>query len=131
MTLVLVYDGGCPFCRHFALRAELVGGIPGLCLRDGRSDHTLRASLNARGLDLARGAVLLEGEQAWHGDEAIAQLCQRMAPSDPLLRILQWLFAAPSRAQRLYPLLLRARQAALKVKGLSVDPDADRVGTMG
>ena len=23
MTLTLVYDGGCPFCRSFALRSEL------------------------------------------------------------------------------------------------------------
>ena len=27
---VLVFDGGCPFCRHFAELAELRSGIPGL-----------------------------------------------------------------------------------------------------
>jgi predicted DCC family thiol-disulfide oxidoreductase YuxK len=27
MTLALVYDGGCPFCRQFALATELTGGI--------------------------------------------------------------------------------------------------------
>ncbi len=78
MALVLVYDGGCPFCRHFALRSELVGGLPDLQIRDGRADHSLRTQLKARGLDLARGAVLLEGDQAWHGAEAIAELCQRL-----------------------------------------------------
>ena len=54
MTLVLVYDGGCPFCRHFALRSELVGGVPDLAIRDGRSDHRLRAQLKARGLHVTR-----------------------------------------------------------------------------
>ena len=54
MTLTLVYDGGCPFCRHFASRSELVGGLPDLVIRDGRADHALRAALNERGLDLGR-----------------------------------------------------------------------------
>jgi predicted DCC family thiol-disulfide oxidoreductase YuxK len=28
MALTLVYDGGCPFCRHFALASELTGRDP-------------------------------------------------------------------------------------------------------
>jgi predicted DCC family thiol-disulfide oxidoreductase YuxK len=123
MTLTLVYDGGCPFCRHFALRSELKGGLPGLLIRDGRADHALRAALKGRGLDLARGAVLLEGEQAWHGAEAIAELCGRLQASDPLMALLNQLFAAPPRARRLYPLLLWARRTALQWKGLPEDPD--------
>ena len=125
MTLVLVYDGGCPFCRHFALRSELVGGVPGLQIRDGRADAALRAGLKAQGLDLARGAVLLEGERAWHGAEAIAVLCGRLEPSDALLQLLGTVFAEPGHAQRLYPLLLLARRLALHWKGLPEDPDRD------
>ena len=88
-----------------------------------------------RGLDLARGAVLLEGDQAWHGAEAIAQLCDRLRPSDPLLALLRQLFAAPPQARRLYPLLLWARRQALHWQGLLEDPDAspmvDRRGPYG
>ena len=85
MALVLVYDGGCPFCRHFALRSELVGGLPDLEIRDGRSDHRLRAQLKARGLDLARGAVLLEDDEARnranvHGPPASAGRARRGRP---------------------------------------------------
>ena len=123
MTLVLVYDGGCPFCRHFALRSELVGGVPGLQIRDGRADTALRMELKARGFNLARGAVLLECDQAWYGAEAIAELCTRLQPSDPLLALLRQLFAAPPHARRLYPLLLWARRMALQWKGLPEDPD--------
>ena len=126
MTLVLVYDGGCPFCRQFALGTELRGGLPELELRDGRADHDLRAALKAQGLDLALGAVLLEGEQSWHGAEAISELCLRLTPSGPLLKLLQGLFAAPSRARRIYPLLLVARRMALEWKGLPEDPDQIR-----
>jgi predicted DCC family thiol-disulfide oxidoreductase YuxK len=123
MSLVLVYDGGCPFCRQFALRSELLGGLPELELRDGRADHALRAALKARGLDLARGAVLLDADRAWHGAEAIAQLCGRLSPSDPLLQLLRGLFAEPRQARMFYPILLLARRLALQWKGLPEDPD--------
>jgi len=126
MTLTLVYDGGCPFCRQFALATELTGGIPLLELRDGRADHDLRAALKARGLNLARGAVLLEDERAWHGAEAIAELCRRLAPSGPLLQLLRGLFSEPNQARRLYPLLLLARRLALQWRGLPEDPDQPR-----
>jgi len=126
MTLTLVYDGGCPFCRHFALASELRGGIPLLELRDGRADHLLRTALKARGLNLARGAVLLEDERAWHGAEAIAELCRRLAPSGPLLQLLRGLFSEPNQARRLYPLLLLARRLALQWRGLPEDPDQPR-----
>jgi predicted DCC family thiol-disulfide oxidoreductase YuxK len=46
---VLVFDGGCPFCRHFAELAELRSGIPNLSIRDGRSDHDLRRELRQQG----------------------------------------------------------------------------------
>ena len=123
MALTLVYDGGCPFCRHFALRSELLGGIPDLVIRDGRCDHELRAMLRTRGYNISNGAVLMDGEQIWHGSEAIAMLCQNLTPSDPLLRILHGVFSDTRRANLLYPGLLAARQIALGVKGLPLDPD--------
>ncbi len=121
--LLLVYDGGCPFCRHFALSSELRSGIANLRIVDGRADTGLRRDLRARGLPLAEGAVLLQGERAWHGAEAVRHLCGLMRPSDPLLRLLVPLFDGPSRSQRLYPLLLEARRLALAWKGLPLDPD--------
>ncbi len=57
---VLVYDGGCPFCSHFAELSELRGGIAGLIIRDGRADHALRQSLAQRGCHLRDGAVVID-----------------------------------------------------------------------
>ncbi|MCP9932150.1 DUF393 domain-containing protein [Cyanobium sp. AMD-g] len=123
-TLVLVYDGGCPFCRHFALSSELRSGIANLRIVDGRADRDLRRDLRARGLPLAKGAVLLQAQRAWHGADAVRHLCGLMHPSDPLLRLLVPLFSDPSRSERLYPLLLGARRLALALKGLPLDPDS-------
>ena len=135
MTLTLVYDGGCPFCRQFALRSELLSGIPDLNIVDGRVDHALRRELNRRRLPLKDGAVLLDGDRSWHqcrqapptrswhGSDAVAELSRRMNASDPLLLGLSTLFRNRTTASRLYPALLLARRMALASRGLSPDPD--------
>lgn len=119
---VLVFDGGCVFCRHFAELSELRSGIPGLRIRDGRNETQLRLSLERRGYKLRDGAVLLDGERVLHGAEAIQWLCARMSPSAALLQLLAPLLATPARARTLYPLLLLARRVALAVRGLPLDP---------
>lgn len=126
---VLVFDGGCVFCRHFAELSELRSGIAGLQIRDGRSDHALRQQLSQRGYPLRDGAVLLVGDQVLHGAAAIQWLCERMTPSDTLLQLLRPLLATPERARGFYPLLLLARRLALAVRGLPVDPDGPATTT--
>jgi hypothetical protein len=121
---VLVFDGGCPFCRHFAELSELRSGIAGLQIRDGRSDQVLRASLAQRGFHLRDGAMLIDGDRVLHGAAAISWLCERMAPSAALLQLLAPLFGDGARARTLYPLLLLARRCALGLRGLPVDPDS-------
>ncbi|MEB3184102.1 MAG: DCC1-like thiol-disulfide oxidoreductase family protein [Cyanobacteriota bacterium] len=125
---VLVYDGGCPFCRHFAERLELAAALPELQLCDGRADHALRRDLRRRGCDLAEGAVLIEGDTLHHGAAAISWVCARLQPSDPLLHLLQTLFRRPAGARATYPLLLLARRLALAAVGLPLDPDAETPG---
>jgi predicted DCC family thiol-disulfide oxidoreductase YuxK len=126
MELTLVYDGGCLFCRAFALRAELKGGLPGLTIVDGRTNRTLRRELASRGFDLTHGAVLAQGQIYWHGSDAIAEISRRMQPSDPLLALLKTVFADNGRAKTLYPGLLAARRLALGLRGLPENPDRDR-----
>ena len=120
---VLVFDGGCAFCRHFAELSELRSGIAGLQIRDGRADHALRQELSQRGYPLRDGAALLVGDQVLHGADAIQWLCERMTPSDALLQLLRPLLATPEGARGFYPVLLLARRMALAVRGLPVDPD--------
>ena len=127
MTLTLVYDGGCPFCRSFALRSELVSGIKELEIRDGRADNELRYRLQQQGYRLADGAMLLEGDTIWHGSAAIAELCRRMQPSDPLLKMMRQLFRDDGRAAGVYPSLLLARRLALTIQGKPVDPDVQPI----
>ncbi len=119
---ILVFDGGCPFCRHFAELSELRSGINSLQIRDGRSDKLLRNKLAAKGFNLSYGAILIDGENILHGADAINWICSRMRPSANLLKILAPLMANQKRSRLLYPLLLQARRLALKIKGIPLDP---------
>ena len=121
---ILVFDGGCPFCSHFAAVSALRSGIPGLQIRDGRAETDLRRILAARGYQLRDGAIVIDGAQIWHGAEAISWLCARMQPDPSLLQLLAPLFADRRRARWLYPGLLLARRLVLAWRGLNPDPDA-------
>lgn len=121
-TTVLVYDGGCPFCRHFAELSELRSGIPALQIVDGRADQAMHQRLQKSGAPLRNGAVVLVGERILHGAEAIHWLCAQMQPSTPLLQLLSRLLGHTERSRRLYPLLLLARRVALACRGLPLDP---------
>jgi predicted DCC family thiol-disulfide oxidoreductase YuxK len=120
---VLVFDGGCPFCRHFAEVSELRSGIAGLTIVDGRADGPLRQSLAARGYHLRDGAMVLVGDRVLHGAGAVAWLCAQMQPSPGLLQLLAAVLADPARCRATYPLLLAARRFALGLKRLPIDPD--------
>jgi predicted DCC family thiol-disulfide oxidoreductase YuxK len=120
---VLVFDGGCPFCRHFAAVSELRSGIAGLTIVDGRADRPLRQSLAARGYHLRDGAMVLVGDRVLHGAGAVAWLCAQMQPSPGLLQLLAAVLADPARSRATYPLLLAARRFALGLKRLPIDPD--------
>ena len=120
---MLVFDGECPFCRHFAELSEGSSGIPDLVIRDGRSDHALRASLRERGYHLRDGAMVVTGDRVLHGADAVHWICARMRPGAPLLRLLAPFFAASGRSRAVYPLLLLARRLALSLRGIPLDPD--------
>ena len=120
---LFIYDGGCPFCLHFAELSELRSGINGLEICDGRADKPLRDDLKSRGLYLSDGAILIVGDEAFHGAEAIQWLCKKMKPSAQLLSVLKPLMSTPFRSRLIYPFLKLARRAALAYRKMPLDPD--------
>ena len=115
-----IYDGECPFCNHFAELLELKSKIKYISIIDGRKHLNLINSLQESGYDIDKGAILLNGDNIFHGAEAINTICNQINnPSSGLLIILSNIFKSNQRTKFLFPLLVTARRFALISKGVS------------
>ena len=118
--LTFIYDGECPFCNHFAELLELKSKINNISIIDGRKNQEIINLLLKQGYDIDKGAILLSGDDIFHGAEAINTVCNKInKPSGRLLKLLSNLFKSNGRTKLLFPLLLRARRFALISKGVS------------
>ena len=119
-NLTFIYDGECPFCNHFAELLELKSKINNITILDGRKNLKIINSLLEKGFDIDKGAILLKGDEIFHGAEAINKICNQINnPSDKLLKLLSKIFKSDKRTNLLFPFLVRARRFALISKGVS------------
>ena len=118
--LTFIYDGKCPFCNHFAELLELKSKIKNISILDARKNQNITNSLINKGFDIDKGAILLKGEEIFHGAEAINTICNQINnPSGRLLKLLSNIFKSNKRTKLLFPFLVRARRFALISKGVS------------
>ena len=118
-NLTFIYDGECPFCNHFAELLELKSKIKNISIIDARKSQNVTKSLLERGYDIDKGAILLKGDDIFHGAEAINTVCDQINnPSGSLLKLLSNIFKSSKRTKLLFPFLLRARRFALISKGV-------------
>ena len=119
-NLTFIYDGECPFCNHFAELLELKSKINNITILDGRKNLKIINSLLEKGFDIDNGAILLKGDEIFHGAEAINKICNQINnPSGKLLKLLSKIFKSDKRTNLLFPFLVRARRFALISKGVS------------
>ncbi|MBK17041.1 MAG: hypothetical protein CMK49_03380 [Prochlorococcus sp. SP3034] len=117
--ITFIYDGECPFCNHFAELLELKTEIKNFDILDGRKNHEVIKNLLKKGYDLDKGAILLKGEEIYHGSNAINQICKMIInPSGNLIKLLSLIFKSRNRTQMIFPFLLRARRLSLIAKGV-------------
>ena len=118
--LTFIYDGECPFCNHFAELLEIKSKIANISIIDGRKNLSIINSLLKKGYDIDKGAILLKGDDIYHGAEAINTICMQINnPSSSLLKTLSIIFKSNKRTKFIFPFLLRARRFTLISKGVS------------
>ena len=119
-NLTFIYDGECPFCNHFAELLEIKSKIKNISILDARKNQIITNSLLNKGYDIDKGAILLKGDDIFHGAEAINTICNQINnPSGRLLKLLSNIFKSNKRTKLLFPFLVRARRFALISKGVS------------
>ena len=117
--LIFIYDGECPFCNHFGELLELKSKINNITILDGRHNQDIIIPLLKKGYDIDKGAILLKGDEIFHGAEAINTICNQIHnPSSNLLKLLSKIFKSNKRANFLFPFLVITRRFALISKGV-------------
>lgn len=115
--VTVIYDGECPFCATYVSLMRLRETAGPVALVDARGSHPVLDEVAARGLDLNEGMVVRLDGQYLHGDAAMTALALLSTPSGPFNRAMRGLFRSPARAARLYPWLVRGRNATLRLLG--------------
>ena len=119
-NLTFIYDGECPFCNHFAELLEFKSKIKNIIILNARKNQNIIKSLLKKGYDIDNGAILMKGNEIFHGAEAINTICNEINnPSGSLLKLLSNIFKSNKRTKFLFPFLVRARRFALISKGVS------------
>ena len=113
-SFTFIFDGECPFCNHFAELLELKSKVKNISIMDGRKNPVIINDLLKKGYDLDKGAILLKGEEIYHGSNAINTICKEIKnPSGKILKLLSLMFKSSKRTQLIFPFLLSARRLAL------------------
>ncbi|WP_126001985.1 DCC1-like thiol-disulfide oxidoreductase family protein [Sphingomonas sp. ABOLE] len=110
-TLVLLYDGECPFCTHYCAMAALAARGIAVELHDAREAANRTRFPAASRYDLDRGMLALWRGKAFHGADAM-NLVGILIEESPWSGLMQhrWL------ASFCYPALRLVRNAALAVR---------------
>ena len=66
-NLTFIYDGECPFCNHFAELLEFKSKINNIIILNARKNQNIIKSLLKKGYDIDNGAILMKGNEIFHG----------------------------------------------------------------
>ncbi len=126
MSLLVYYDGECPFCNRYVKLLRLKESAGGVSLIDLRESPQQRQELIDQGFNLDLGMVVETDGRRVAGDDAVNMLAMLSTPSTFLNRVNKAVFSSPLLATLLYPLLRAGRWLTLFILGLGqIMPDDD------
>ena len=114
----LVYDGECPVCRTYCLRARVNDAVGRLHLVDAREPGPLMDEITAAGLDIDQGMVLKFEDILYYGPEAVRMLTLLGTRADWFNRLAALFFGGTRRSRVFYPVGKAFRNVVLKLLGI-------------
>lgn len=116
-SLVLIYDGECPFCSRYVRLLRLREAVGSLRLVDARDNGPEVAAVRERGLLIDEGMVLIMDERYYHGDDCLHVLALMSSQQGWFNRLNFWMFRSAAVSRIAYPVLRAGRNLALKLMG--------------
>lgn len=111
-----IYDGDCPICQYAALALRIKREYGALHLLNARTDpdHPLLQAVNARGLDLDAGMVIVHNGTFYHGKRALRFMARHGDNRGWFNRFNRLLFWSDRIAALLYPWMRATRNFLLR-----------------
>src|SRR5690606_19976848 len=111
-----IYDGDCPICQYAALALRIKREYGALHLLNARTDpdHPLLQAVNARGLDLDAGMVIVHNGTFYHGKRALRFMARHGDNQGWFNRFNRLLFWSDRIAALLYPWMRATRNFLLR-----------------
>lgn len=117
-SLVIVYDGKCPFCTNYVRLMTLRKMVGAVDLVDARSDALVVRELASRGYDLNEGMAALYGDKVYYGADAVSLISVLSGERSWLAKVLARVLRDPRRAKILYPIMKLGRRVTLRFLGI-------------
>ena len=116
-SMIVVYDGECPFCSNYVRLMALRKAVGRVELVNARQSHPFVRDLQTAGYDLNEGMAVIFGGKIYYGSEAVTLLSRLSDTSSVSARALSALLRDPARARRIYPWMRLCRNLTLKALG--------------
>jgi predicted DCC family thiol-disulfide oxidoreductase YuxK len=111
--IVIIYDGQCIFCKSYIKLMRLRASAGEVLLLDARKGMVARQVKETVGLDLDDGMLVLYGDKAYYGADAMHVLASLTSDSDARNAFMASVFKREWLAHLLYPILKVGRVLAL------------------
>lgn len=128
-TMIILYDGDCPFCASYVRFSRLREQFPDARLLNAREATEERAQVEDAGYDLNDGMAVIMDDEIFYGADAMNYLALMTTQSTLFNRMVSAIMSRKPLARMLYPVLTFGRKLTLLLLGRSQITALDRSDT--
>lgn len=116
-SIIVIYDGLCIFCNSYIKLMRLRASVGPVLLLDARTDRIAQQVKQILNLDLDDGMLVIYGDQAFYGADALYVLSALTSRSNTWNATMALIFGRRWLSRLLYPVLKLGRSLALSILG--------------
>ena len=115
-SIIIIYDGDCPFCRSYVALTRL-RELANTFLLNAREEPGLCQELLDKDVSLDEGMVVMMNNQVHHGGDAINRIALLTNKNTIFNKFAYSVFSKPALSNFVYPVLRGVRNITLRLLG--------------
>ena len=115
-SIIIIYDGDCPFCRSYIALTRL-RELAETILLDAREEPGLCQELLDKGVSLDEGMVVKINNDVYHGGDAINRITLLTSNNTLFNKFAYLVFSKPVISRFAYPVMRGVRNITLRLLG--------------